>query len=323
MRCKVGVIGTGALGRHHARLYKECDGAELVGIFDDNATTAQRVATEIGAKIFSSVDDLIANVDGVSVAVPTHLHHRLVRKLLLAGVHVLVEKPITETVSEARELVELARNNELILQVGHVERFNPVLSLIHDVPGAIRFIEAHRLAPYPPARPGLHPRGTEVSVVLDLMIHDIDVVLSLVDSEIERVDGVGISVMSPTADIANARLLFKDGTVANLTASRVSPERMRKIRLFKNAAYMSLDYQELKGEIAELTTKGIDRKSIPVKNSNALHDELIDFCRCINGLHKTGIMPEPRVSGVQGMRALEVAEMIINSFGNGFEAKNS
>ena len=310
---KVGVIGVGALGRHHARLYKECALAELVGIYDINTDRAMEVAREVDTDWYNSIDELSAAVDGLSVAVPTDLHHEHVMPLLKKGKHVLVEKPIAQTVTEAEELVHTAEGRNLILQVGHVERFNPVLDCLHEVPGEPRFIEAHRLAQYPPMRPGSLPRGTEVSVILDLMIHDIDVVLSLVQSEIERVDAVGVPVLSQTEDIANARLQFANGCVANLTASRVSQEQLRKIRLFKSTAYLSLDYQDHKGELATLGSTGIKRQAVPVRESNALKDELGDFCRCINVLQQNGTRSDPRVTGKQGLMALRVAEDIIRS----------
>ncbi len=308
---KVGVIGAGALGRHHTRLYKECDGVELVGIYDCNPESAARVAAEFETQVFDSVDALVAETDGLSVAVPTNLHHEVVLSLLSQGRHVLVEKPITQTVAQARELVELAACNHLVLGVGHVERFNPVIECLKEAPGSPLFIEAHRLAGYPPPRPGLPPRGTEVSVVLDLMIHDIDIILSVVDSEVERLDAVGVPVLSPSEDIANVHLVFKNGCVANLTASRVSPEQMRKIRVFKQSGYLSLDYQNHTGELATRSESGISRRPVPVHECNALKVELEDFCTCVRVALETGTVPEPRVSGLQGLRALTVAEQIL------------
>ncbi|OGV81795.1 MAG: hypothetical protein A3K19_26380 [Lentisphaerae bacterium RIFOXYB12_FULL_65_16] len=301
----------GALGRHHARLYRECEAAELVGVYDRNPETAKAVAAEFQTRVFETPIALADAAEALSVAVPTNLHHETVLPLLQKGRHILVEKPITQTVAQARELVDLAAARRLVLQVGHVERFNPVLECLAQVPGEPLFIEAHRLASYPPPRAGLPPRGTEVSVVLDLMIHDIDVVLSLVNSDIERVDSIGVPVLSPSEDIANARILFRSGCVANLTASRVSQERMRKIRVFKRVAYLSLDYQEQKGELAALSKTGIQRIPVPVHEANALKAELEDFCRCVAEFKQTGQLPEPRVSGRQGLRALEVAEEIL------------
>jgi predicted dehydrogenase len=192
-----------------------------------------------------------------------------------------------------------------------VERFNPVLDSLAEVPGQPRFIEVQRLAGYPPPRPGLPPRGTEVSVVLDLMIHDIDVVLDLVGSAVKKIDAVGVSILSPTEDIANVRLLFENGCVANLTASRGSQECLRKIRVFKPTAYLSLDYQEQCGEIAGIADGQVWRRAVPVHPRNALQVELQDFCQSIAGSRGQDRRREPRVSGVAGLAALKVAEQII------------
>ncbi len=316
-KIRVGVVGVGALGRHHTRLYSECADAELVGVFDSDSETGAAAAVEFGTQAYGSLAELSGAVDGLSVAVPTDLHHSVVRDLLLRGNHVLVEKPIAQTVREAQDLVDLAASKSLVLQVGHVERFNPVLECLAQAPGLPRFIESHRLACYPPPRPGLRPRGTEVSVVLDLMIHDIDIVLSLVGDEIERLDAVGVPVLSESEDIANAHIVFRNGCIANLTASRVSQEQLRKIRVFKNSAYLSLDYGARTGEIATRTAAGIDRHPVPVHDVNALQAELEDFCRCIAAVKQTGELAEPRVSGVEGLRALQVAESVLEDIARG------
>ena len=300
----VGVIGVGALGRHHARLYGECDGCQLVGVHDANTETAERVANELGTQVFTSEAELVAAVDALSVAVPTDLHFEVVTRLLDAGKHVLVEKPIAASVEEGRALVDHANNARLVLQVGHVERFNPVIKHMEERIHSPRFIEAHRLAPYPPPRPGMLPRGTEVGVVLDLMIHDIDIILHLVRSEVERIDAVGIRVLSQTEDIANARIAFKNGCVANITASRVSSELMRKIRVFQSDAYLSLDYQDRK---AEIVTRVGEREPVPIEDHNALQKELEDFVRCVGIAKRDGSVPAPEVSGAHGQQALEIA----------------
>lgn len=312
-KVKVGVVGVGALGKHHARLYKECATAELVGVYDQDADSAAAVAAEYGVKAFASVAELAAQVDGLSVAVPTDKHHAVAKPLLELGKHILVEKPITVTVAEGRELVELAARRQLVLQVGHVERYNPVLECLDRTPGEARFIEAHRLASYPPPRPGLRPRGTEVSVVLDLMIHDLDVILYLVRSPVKQVDAVGVAILSPTEDIANVRVAFENGCVANITASRVSLERMRKIRVFKAAAYLSLDYQTQKGEMVmlDLAQMALSRQEVSVMAANALQLELQDFVNCIATVKQTGVVPEPKVSGEAGLQALILAEQIL------------
>jgi predicted dehydrogenase len=303
----VGVIGVGALGRHHARLYGECDGCRLVGVHDHNPETAARVADELGTTVYADEAELVAAVDALSVAVPTDLHHEVVTRLLAAGKHVLVEKPIAASVEQGRDLVEKAKAAGLVLQVGHVERFNPVIRHMEERIDRPHFIEAHRLAPYPPPRPGLLPRGTEVSVVLDLMIHDIDIILHLVKSDVERIDAVGICVLSPSEDIANARVAFANGCVANITASRVSSEMMRKIRVFQSDAYLSLDYQDRK---AEIVTKVGQREPVPIEDHNALQKELEDFVRCVGIAKRDGTVPAPEVSGAHGQQALEIADRI-------------
>ena len=304
---KVGVIGVGVLGRHHARLYKECSNARLVGVYDVNPEQGNKIAEEFTTTYFSDINELAEQVDALSVATPTDLHYDVVKDLLQKGKHVLVEKPITTTVEEANELVQIAKDNNLALMVGHVERFNPVMDFMEEKLDHPMFIEAHRLAPYPPPRPGMRPRGTEVGVTLDLMIHDIDVILHLVDSEVESVDAVGIPILSPTEDIVNARIKFKNGCVANLTASRVSPEVMRKIRVFQTDTYLSLDYQEKKGEIYSLSGMGINRENVPIDDHNALLKELEDFVDSVNESIDTGIVRPPRVSGECGAKALEIA----------------
>jgi predicted dehydrogenase len=226
--------------------------------------------------------------------------------MIKKGLHLLVEKPITATTEEAEDLVRLAKENNIILQVGHIERFNPVLNFLEDSGKPPRFIESHRLSPYPPARKGMHPRGTEVSVVLDLMIHDIEIILHLVKSKVKDVSAVGIPVLSKTEDICNARLTFENGCVANITASRISPERMRKIRVFREDAYISLDYMKQSGEIYFKSEKGIDRNKIPVEQEEPLVRELRAFVQCVmtNGT--------PRISGAQAAEALKLAMRIVN-----------
>ena len=307
---RVGVIGVGVLGQHHARLYRECPDSELVGIHDSNPVSAQTAAAEFETTSFATIDEFVDAVDAVSVAVPTTLHHAIATDLLQRGCHVLVEKPLAATVEEGRELVALAQRNKLTLHVGHVERYNPVITYLEQRVDNPRFIESHRLASYPPPRPGMLPRGTEVGVVLDLMIHDIDIILHLVNSEIERVDAVGIPVLSPTEDIANARLKFANGCVANITASRVSMERMRKIRVFQSNAYLSLDYQERTGEIMLLDGMSINREPVPIDDHNALEKELHAFVSCTRTALDTGEVQGAANSAENGLRALEIADQI-------------
>lgn len=231
-RIKVGVFGVGALGQHHARIYAQLPETDLVGVYDVDQARAAQLAGQHGCRAFASMDELAASVEAASVVVPTHLHHQVALALMERGLHLLVEKPIASSTEEAEQMVARARTKGVILQVGHVERFNPVLAFLEQHAQAPRFIEAHRLAPFPPPREGLHPRGTEVNVVLDLMIHDLEIILHLVGAPVKDVRAVGVPVLSGSEDIANVRLLFANGCVANITASRISPERMRKIRVF-------------------------------------------------------------------------------------------
>jgi predicted dehydrogenase len=298
---KIGVIGVGALGQHHTRIYKELAGAKLVGVFDSDAARAEEIATTHGCRAFSNMDDLAAEIDAASVVVPTDLHFEVADALLRQGRHLLIEKPIARTTREAEELVALAEKHGCILQVGHVERFNPVMGYLEEVAQNPRFIEAHRLASYPPPRPGLAPRGTEVSVVLDLMIHDLEIVLHLVKSKVKEFHAVGVSVLSPTADIANARLIFENGCVANVTASRISPERMRKLRVFLSDAYVSLDYQEQAGKVYRAAAEGILMEDVPIEKREPLSSELESFVSCV------ATRDQPVVSGRHASDALKLA----------------
>ncbi len=309
---RIGVVGVGALGKIHAKLYRQIPGVELAGVFDQNPEHARTVAAELGGvPVFASALELAAAVDGLSVAVPTDLHHVVVMPLLAADRHVLVEKPIAQTTGQARAMVAEAARRGLVLAVGHVERFNPVVECLDKTPGDARFIEASRLATYPPFRPGLRPRGTEVSVVLDLMIHDLDIIQYMVRSPVRQVDAVGVAILSDSEDIANARVLFENGCVANITASRVSQERLRKIRVFKPQAYLSLDYQTHTGETVYLGAAGLVREPVSIESANALERELTEFVECIRTAKTTGQAPQPKVSGADGLQALELAELIL------------
>lgn len=300
-------MGVGSLGWHHARLYKECETANLVGVYDADMDRAAEIAGKLEVKPFKSLDELTDQVEALSVVVPTHLHAHVSTGLLDRGKHLLIEKPITETTEQARALIQHAQDAGAVLQVGHVERFNPVIEYLESKADDPRFIEAHRLAPYPPPRPGLPPRGTEVGVVLDLMIHDIDLILNLVKHPIKHIDAVGIPVLSDTEDIANARIRFENGCVANLTASRVTPEPMRKIRVFQSNAYISLDYQAKSGELFSRKDHVITREEVPIHQHNALLKELEHFLACVMQARMSGQAPTPKVSGVHGLQALEVA----------------
>lgn len=242
---RVGVIGAGSLGFHHARILREVAGAEMAGIYDADPARAAQVSSELGVRAFESSDALLAAVDAAVVAVPTTAHAQVSLAALDAGVHLLIEKPIAASVEEADAIVERAEANGLVVATGHVERFNGALRACEQYLEDPRFAESHRLAPF-------GPRGTDVAVVLDLMIHDIDLLLGLVRRPVESVDAVGVGVLTGNVDIANARLVFDGGAVANITASRVSMERMRKIRFFQRSGYISLDLAAGTGEFLRL-----------------------------------------------------------------------
>ena len=260
-KVKVAVLGTGSLGQHHARIYSELHAAgvvELTGIFDAHAETARKIGEKHKLHVFKSVAEAAAASEALNIVTPTTTHFDLAKQLLTLGKHVLVEKPMTETTEQAAEIIQLAQKNKCVLQVGHIELFNPVFTFLQSVATEPKFIECHRLSPYP-------ARSTDIGVVLDLMIHDLYVVLEFVNSPVTSVDAVGISVLSETEDIANVRLRFANGCVANLTASRVSPERMRKIRVFsggKAPAYISLDYRLQEGFIYRIARDGEEESSI-------------------------------------------------------------
>src|SRR5688500_9626927 len=242
---KAGVLGVGSLGFHHARILREVPGAEMAGVYDDDAARLEKVAAELGVRAFRSRDELLESVDAAVIAVPTTAHAEVALAAIDAGVHLLIEKPIAHTLEEAEAIVDAAAARKLVVATGHVERFNGALRACEPYLDDPRFIESHRLAPF-------NPRGTDVAVVLDLMIHDIDLVLSLAGRPVESVDAVGVPVLTPGADIANARISFEGGAVANITASRVSFERMRKIRFFQHSGYMSLDLAAGTGEFLRL-----------------------------------------------------------------------
>jgi predicted dehydrogenase len=330
-KVKVAVLGTGSLGQHHARIYAELAAAgavEFAGIFDAQADTAKKIAAKHGARVFNSIAEAAGNSDALNIVTPTVTHFEIAKKLLQQGKHVLVEKPMTDSSAQAAELCELAQKKNLVLQVGHVERFNPVFTFLQEVATEPKFIECHRLSPFP-------ARSTDIGVVLDLMIHDLDVVLAFVKSPVTSVDAVGIPVLSKSEDIANVRLRFANGCVANLTASRVSPERMRKIRVFSGGAtpsYISLDYRAQEGFIyriardgeeessilkkllaaklgvgkdsaivSEFGGKRIVREPVPIAKDEPLKLELQHFVECVRA------QQTPMVSGESAKRALDLA----------------
>jgi predicted dehydrogenase len=291
---RVGIVGVGSIGKNHARICAGLPNAAFSAVLDADPHVAGTIAQAYGVPIAATLEEFAEQVDAATVAAPTAVHFQLAHFLLSRGKHVLVEKPITERPDQAKALVDLARERRLVLQVGHVERFNPVLGALEGLLSRPRFIEAHRLSPYP-------FRSVEIGVVLDLMIHDLEVILHLVRSPVETIDAVGVPVLSRGEDIANARLRFRNGAVANVTASRISPEKMRKIRVFQENAYLSLDYQNQTGEIYRLLDGRIVRENVEIEKDEPLKLELQSFVDCCR---RGG---EPVVSGSQAAAALELA----------------
>jgi predicted dehydrogenase len=298
---RTAVIGVGYLGRFHAQKYAQLSGSKLIAVVDADAQAAAKVGAEVGAPALQDYRQILDQVDAVSLAVPTPLHHSIGRELLARGVHLLIEKPIATSVAEAKELVTLAKANNCTLQVGHLERFNPAIVAAASRLKKARFVESHRLAPF-------KQRGADVSVVLDLMIHDIDLIQELVGAPIESIDAVGASVFSGEIDIVNARLRFQGGCVANTTASRISLKQERKIRIFQDDAYLSIDMQQ------KILTVIRKKNAAPVESpaqvsieeesfeqGDALRDEIEAFLKAVREKSM------PVVTGEDGLRALETA----------------
>lgn len=309
-KLKVGVVGVGVLGKHHTRLYNANKDAELVGVFDVSAKAAKEVAAEYGVRAFESELALAAECDALTIAVPATNHFATAMPIIEMGKHVLMEKPLAATVEEAKAMVEAAEKKNIVFGVGHVERFNAAMDFLQKNRSNTLFIEAHRLAKYPPPRPGMHRRGTEVSVVLDLMIHDLDLILTMVGSDVEKFDAVGMPVLSKTEDIANVRLKFKNGAVANVTASRVSSEPMRKFRVFQTDSYISMDYAKSAGRIVRKSFLGVATKSVNLSEKNALAAEIDDFVQAVIKSKEGPMLIQPKVPGRDGLRALELASAI-------------
>jgi predicted dehydrogenase len=312
---KVGVFGTGHLGKFHLNNWKEIKGTELIGFYDPNDAIAQEVEEKYQLKRFRDADQLMDLCDLVDIIAPTNNHFELCEKAIRKGKHVFVEKPLANTMAEARELVQLVKESNVKLQVGHVERFNPAFLALEMTTLNPMFIEVHRLAQF-------NPRGTEVSVILDLMIHDIDIILSVVKSEVKSISASGVAVLTDTPDIANVRIEFDNGCVVNLTSSRISMKRMRKMRLFQKDAYIGIDFLNKKTEVIKLRTElDLDafsfdietrhgKKTIAVLNPsvpevNAIKMELEKFCEAI--VNNT----TPIVSEVDGYRAMDIAHQIL------------
>jgi len=312
---KVGVFGVGHLGKFHLNNWKEIKRAELVGFYDPDDTIAAEVTEKYQLQRFTDPDTLIEACDLIDIVAPTPLHFNLCQKAIRKGKHVFVEKPLAASMEEARELVKLVRESNVKLQVGHVERFNPAFLALQNSQLAPMFIEVHRLAQF-------NPRGTEVSVILDLMIHDIDIILSIVKSEVNSISASGVAVVSDTPDMANVRIEFNNGCVANLTSSRFSMKKMRKMRLFQKDAYIGIDFLNKKTEIIKLKTpQDLDvfsfdietpngKKTIALSNPsvpevNAIRMELETFCDAILSNRPT------LVSEVDGFRAMDIAHQIL------------
>jgi predicted dehydrogenase len=296
------VIGVGYLGKFHAEKYAASPKANLVAVVDTDQNRAREIGAPLGADILTDYRELFGRVQCVSVAVPTRYHFQVARDFIEAGIDVLVEKPLTADIAEARDLVAAAKEKNVILQVGHLERFNPAIRQLEGVIKEPKFVECHRLAPFV-------ERGTDVDVVLDLMIHDIDVISSLVRSPVERMEAVGVPVLTDKPDIANARIKFANGCIANVTSSRVSIKRERKIRIFQPDAYISIDYDQRRAQIYHKPAPGagwlgIRAENIEIKDGDALADEIDSFLDCV----RTRALP--LVDGDEGLRALEIASMI-------------
>ena len=318
---RVGVIGTGSMGKNHARIFGTAANARLAAVMDTRLETARDIAGQFGGEPVTDLDAFAERIDAATVATPTVTHFEIAKGLLERGKHVLVEKPFTETPEQARILCDLAHTRGLVLQVGHIERFNPVMSALEQRLSAPRFIEATRLSPYP-------GRSLDVGVVLDVMIHDLEIILHLVHSPWVQVDAVGVAVLSKREDIANVRIRFENGCVANITASRISQDKLRKIRVFQPDAYLSLDYQKQEGYLLRLAAEGekestflgkllgaasggtiitefagkrIVREPVPIEKDEPLKRELVSFIECA----RAG--SQPKVSGHQATAALELA----------------
>ena len=311
MGTRVAVIGVGALGKHHARILAAMPGVNLVGIVDINEARAREIAGLVNAESFSSAADVIGAVDAVTVAVPTESHSSVALPFLQRGIGVLVEKPLARNAAEAQQLIDAARVSGAVFGVGHTERFNPAVTAVQPLLDHPRFIEVHRLGTFP-------DRSLDIDVVFDLMIHDLDVVLSIVPSEVVAVEAVGVAVLTPRPDIANARLKFASGCIANLTASRISKDRVRKIRIFQRDAYLSVDYAAQEVERWRLVkgngaVPAIDGGKLPIVQEEPLGRELADFIAAVRSRR------EPGVTGADGLRAINLAQRVTDEINRSFD----
>ena len=293
------MVGVGHLGSLHAKIYRELENSSLAAVCDIDKTRLDEASQSLNVRGYTNYEELFDKVDAVSVAVPTRLHYKIAYDFLKHNIHTLVEKPFTPNLKEADSLIRLAEKFKLILQVGHIERFNSAFAATLAIIRNPKFIECHRLSPFP-------YRSLDVGAVLDIMIHDIDIILGLVNSKIKKIESVGVNVLTQFEDIANSRITFKNGCVANLTASRVSDEIMRKIRIFQEDTYISLDYKEAKACVYKKTGLTITKEDLPIEKEQPLKKELESFLACILE-HK-----EPLVSGRIAREALKVALKIQN-----------
>ncbi len=312
---KIGLIGAGHLGKIHLKLLKDIEEANLIGFYDIDRENAKQVEKEFGVKNFETPENLIDQCDAIDIVTPTTTHYEIAKKAIKKQKHLFIEKPVASSVREAEDLVKLSYEAGVKVQVGHVERFNPAFLMAKQYIDHPKFIEIHRLAQF-------NPRGTDVSVVYDLMIHDIDIVLNILNSGIKKISASGVAIVSDTIDIANARIEFDNGAVANITSSRISLKKMRKMRLFQKNAYLSMDFLDKKVEVIKM--KDVESEADPfgiyidtpkgkkqiyymkpdVKNNNAIRDELREFCLAVEK------DSDPPVTIEDGFRALKVAEEI-------------
>lgn len=296
-RIRCGVVGTGYLGQHHARIYSALEDCELVGIVESDDSRAAEICDQYGCGRYASAEELAAVCDAVSVVVPTDLHEAVALPLLQGGCHLLIEKPLCTSLSEAEAIVKAARAAGRIVQVGHIEHYNPVMAYLENAVTAPQFITADRLAPY-------NPRGTEVGVVLDLMIHDLGILLALVRSPVKSVEAVGVKVLSGSEDIANARITFANNCVANINASRVSMKKVREIRIFQPSNYLSLDFMNQSGHFLQRAGEALQRDEIPIEKDEPLKLELASFIQVVR---EAG---QPKVGTELGKSALDLAIQI-------------
>lgn len=301
IRC--GVVGVGFLGQHHARIYSQIEGCQLIGVLDQNVERANEIANLYHCRVFKNLDDVIDNCDCVSIVTPTDKHAQVAIPLLQHGKHLLIEKPMCFSLEESQQIITESEKRQLVLQVGHIEHYNPVTRFLEQHVSHPLFISTQRLAPFT-------VRGTEVSVVLDLMIHDIGIMLQLAKSNVQRIEAIGMNVLSQTEDIANARLYFENGCITDISASRISEKKIREIRVFDQSFYLSLDFMNQTGHMLTKADKTIKKVEIPIEKEEPLKTELISFLDCVRA-HST-----PKVNARLGAQALKIALAITDQIKN-------